>query len=209
MWRPGKQYHDSWSSIEFGFEPLSWSGALGIRQHDCTLQHVGLLRIVLGHREPPFRKALIHRRDDFVVASQPDVQCGGHALTGEVVLRWTKSAHENADFGARDGCACHTREVIAIVANHCLEGDANPQFVEAAREEEGIRVLPGWGKHLGADSDDFSDHDFSLAGSNHGFQPAPRHIVDPRVRTYGPHSPSSIRHGHTTGPWSSVVTLSI
>ena len=65
------------------------------------------------------------------------------------------------DRGARD-----RGKVLAVVANDGLEGDADPQFVEPAGQEEGIGVLPVRSEHLRADGDDFRDHDFSLAGSN-------------------------------------------
>jgi hypothetical protein len=60
--------------------------------------------------------------------------------------------------------------VIQVVANDRLERDTDPKFVEAAGEEEGIRVLAVRSQHLRANGDDFRDHRFSLALGFAGLQ---------------------------------------
>ena len=166
MGRAGKQHDDSRFPVELSFQPLSRRRAPGVRQHDRSLQHVGLLGIVVRHLQPPLGKALVHRGDDFVIAFQFYAQRIGHSFAREVVFGRAQPAHEDGDVGAADRRPRYGDEVLAIVADNGLEGDANPQVVKAAGEEEGIGVLPRRGEHLRADGNDFRDHDFSLAGSN-------------------------------------------
>ncbi len=53
--------------------------------------------------------------------------------------------------------------MIEIVANDRLERDADSQRVEALGQEEGIGVLAVRSQHLRTNSDDFRNHNFSLA----------------------------------------------
>ena len=180
MRRPGKQHDDSRLAVELGFQPLSGRRAPRVRQHHRALQHVSLLGIVLRHLQAPLGEALVHRGNDFVISFEFNSQGSGHGFARQIVLRWSQSAHEDGDVGAADRRPRGRGEVFEVVANHGLECDTDPKFVETAGEEEGIGVLPVRSQHLRADGDDFRDHRFQSSTGGVTTE-TPRHRENQRL----------------------------
>ena len=72
----------------------------------------------------------------------------------------SKASGEDDDVRALDGDACGAGKLRDVVADDRLEGYGDAEVVETCGEIERVRVLSEWSQHLGADSDDFCDHDF-------------------------------------------------
>ena len=128
-----------------------------------AVEDVGLLGVVRRHDHLARGEAFVECSEDGIVGMETDAECGSDGFAGEVVFGGAEAAGEDDDVGAGDGDAGGRGEVGKVVADDGLEGDLNAEIVEALGEEEGVRVLAEWREHLGAGSNDFSDHLFPFS----------------------------------------------
>ena len=143
---------------EGGVEVLAGGAAVFVVQDDGSVELVGLLDVIGGHGDAARGEALVQVGENGGIGMDLDAERGGCGLAGEVVFGGPEAAGEEDDVGARDGDAGGSGEVSEVVADDGLEGDLDAEVVEAGGEEEGVGVLAEGGEHLGAGSDDFSDH---------------------------------------------------
>ena len=144
--------------VEDGVEPLAGGAAVGVFEEDGAVEDVGLFGVVGGHGDLAGGESLVERGEDGGVGAEVDVECGGGGFAGEVVFGGAEAAGEDDDVGAGDGDGGGAGEVREVVADDGLEGDLYAEVVEAVGEVEGVGVLTVGREHLGAGSDDFSDH---------------------------------------------------
>ncbi len=103
-------------------------------------------------------KRLASEGEDAGVGVELEAEGGGDGFAGEVVFGGAEAAGEEDDVSALEGDAGGGGEVRERVADDGFEGDGDAEVVELRGEEEGVGVLPEGREHLGAGSDDFSDH---------------------------------------------------
>ena len=84
---------------------------------------VGLARVVLGHRDASLGKALVHGRDQIVVAPEFDAQRGGNTLARQVVLGRAQPTHKDDEVGTLDRGSCDGGQLQQVIANDGLESD--------------------------------------------------------------------------------------
>ena len=88
----------------------------------------------------------------------------GDAFAGEVVFSGAETTHKDDDVGASDcdpGCL---GEVLAVIANHGLEGDFDTEAIQLFGEVKRICVLEMRREQLRADGNDLGGHGESVNG---------------------------------------------
>src|SRR6266851_4871126 len=159
--RAGEEEDDLAVGIDSGVEVLAGGAAGWVLEDSGAFEHVRLLGVVRRHHHLAGGEAFVELGDDGGVAMQLDIEGAGYGLACKVVLGWAEAAGEDDDVRARDRDAGSVGELAEIVADDGLEGHRDAEVVEARSEIEGVSVLPERRKHLGADGDNFSDHDLS------------------------------------------------
>ena len=156
--RAGKQRDQLAIAFESGVEPLARRAAVQVGQQRCALQHVGLLQVVLRHRNPPGGGAGVQRSNLRSVAAQCDRKRFRRSFAGQVVFGRSQSAHHDQNVDAAQRRAKSVHQVLAPVADDGLECDRNAEFIQLLRDVERVGVLAKGSEHLGADGNDLAFH---------------------------------------------------
>ena len=156
--RAGEQHNDVLASVEFSAEPLSGSGAVGIRKDGRAVENVGLLGIVGGHLPAALGEALFEAGENFRITLHGKAERFGDRFASQVVFGGAEAAAENHDVGAEQAVLGGAHEVAEIVADDALENHVDAQPVELLGQVERVGVHAEGCEHLGTHRDDFSVH---------------------------------------------------
>ncbi len=123
-------------------EPETGSGAFGVGNDCRSLDDIGLLEIVVGHRNAAFGKPSGQCDDQLGVAAHVDTQRFGNSLAGQVVFGGPEATHDADEIDARECCADGADEVAPTVAGDGFEVDGDTDLIELFGQVERIGVLP-------------------------------------------------------------------